>query len=83
MVGYPGAHVTVIGSFTHHQWGRDAVRHMLRGLALSLLAFVVFFLTVGPTLAEVGVTTAFVLGTASALMISAVLLVVDRWRTVR
>jgi hypothetical protein len=43
----------------------------------------VFFLTVGATLAEVGVTTAFVLGTASALMISAVLLVVNRWRTVR
>ena len=79
---YP-AIVTVIGSFTHHQWGCDAARHMLRGLALSLLAFVVFFLTVGATLAEVGVTTAFVLGTASALPVSAVLLALNRWRTVR
>ena len=42
--------VTVIGSFTHHQWGRAAVRRMLRGLTVSLLAFVVFFLVVGLTL---------------------------------
>jgi hypothetical protein len=79
---YP-AIVTVIGSFTHHQWGRDAVRHMLRGLALSLLAFVAFFLTVGATLAEVGVTAAFVLGTAAALPVSAALLALGRWRKVR
>ena len=79
---YP-AIVTVIGAFTHHRWGRDAVRHMLRGLALSLLAFVVFFLTVGATLAEVGVTASFVLGTAAALPVSAALLALSRWRTVR
>ena len=79
---YP-AIVTVIGSFTHHQWGRDAVRHMLRGLALSLLAFVAFFLTVGVTLAEVGLTAAFVLGAASALSVSAVLLAFNRWRRMR
>ena len=40
---YP-AMVTVIGTFTHRQWGLDAVRHMLRGLTLSLLVFVAFFL---------------------------------------
>ena len=79
---YP-AIVTVIGSFTHHRWGRDAVRHMLRGLALSLLAFVAFFLTVGATLAEVGVTASFVLGTAAALPVSAALLALNRWRKVR
>jgi hypothetical protein len=79
---YP-AIVTVIGAFTHHRWGRDAVRHMLRGLALSLLAFVVFFLTVGATLAEVGVTAAFVLGTATAVPVSAALLALSRWRKVR
>jgi hypothetical protein len=75
---YP-AIVTVIGSFTHHQWGRDAVRHMLRGLALSLLAFVMFFLAVGATLAEVGVMAAFVLGTAAALPVSATVLALNRW----
>jgi hypothetical protein len=70
--------VTVIGSFTHHQWGRDAVRHMFRGLALSLLAFVMFFLVVGATLPLVGVTAAFVLGTAAALPVSAGLLALNR-----
>jgi hypothetical protein len=79
---YP-AIVTVIGSFTHHQWGRDAVRDMLRGLALSLLAFVMFFLAVGATLPLVGVAAAFVLGTASALPISAGLLLLNRWRRTR
>jgi hypothetical protein len=79
---YP-AIVTVIGSFTHRQWGRDAVRHMLRGLALSLLAFVAFFLTVGATLAEVGVTAAFALGAVSALPVSTALLVANRWRRMR
>ena len=56
---------------------------MLRGLALSLLAFVAFFLTVGATLAEVGVTAAFVLGAATALPVSAALLALSRWRKVR
>ena len=79
---YP-AIVTVIGSFTHHRWGRDAVRHMLRSLALSLLAFVVFFLTVGATLSAVGVTASFVLGAATALPVSAALLALNRWRKVR
>jgi len=79
---YP-AIVTVIGAFTHHRWGRDPVRHMLRGLALSLLAFVAFFLAVGATLAAVGVTASFVLGTAAALAVSAVLLALNRWRTIR
>ena len=32
--------VTVVGSFTHHQWGRDAVLRILRGMSLSLIGFV-------------------------------------------
>ena len=39
--------VTVVGTFTHHRWGREAVWRMLRGLTVSLFAFVVFFLIVG------------------------------------
>jgi hypothetical protein len=45
---YPSM-VTVVSAFTHQQWGRDAVRRLLRGLALSLQVFVVFFLAVGLT----------------------------------
>jgi hypothetical protein len=79
---YP-AIVTVIGAFTHHQWGRDAMRRMLRGLALSLLAFVAFFLVVGLTLATVGLAMSFVLGTAAALPLSALLLLFNRGHLAR
>ena len=37
----------VIGSFTHHQWGVDAVWHVQRGLTVSLVNFIAFFLVVG------------------------------------
>lgn len=75
---YP-AMVTVIGAFTHQRWGAAALRHMLRALMLSLLAFVAFFLVVGVTLPTVGLVAAFVLGTAAALPISALLLAFNRW----
>ena len=74
---YP-AIITVIGSFTHHQWGRDAVRRLLRGLTLSLLAFVAFFLVVGLTLPAVGLIAAFSLAAAAALPISALVLAFSR-----
>lgn len=72
--------VSVIGAFTHHQWGRDAARHMLRGLAVSLLAFVVFFLVVGLALPLVGLVASYGLAIAAVLPVSAVLLVFNRWR---
>ena len=40
----------VIGSFTHQQWGVDAVWRVLRGLTVSLAKFVAFFLVVGLTM---------------------------------
>ena len=39
--------VTVIGVFTLKLWGRDALLRVLRGVSLSLLAFVGFFAVVG------------------------------------
>ena len=74
---YP-AIVTVIGTFTHHQWGRDAVRRMLRGLTVSLLAFVAFFLVVGTMLPAVGLAVSYALATAAVLPISALLLAFNR-----
>jgi hypothetical protein len=76
---YPGM-VTVIGAFTHHQWGRDAVRRMLRGLTLSMLVFVTFFLIVGIALPTVGLVPSFGLAAALVLAIDAVLLVSMRRR---
>jgi hypothetical protein len=75
---YP-AIITVIGAFTHHRWGRDAVRHMLRGLALSMLAFVAFFLVVGVTLPRVGLVISYALGSAAALPLSGLLLIFARF----
>jgi len=72
--------VTVISAFTHHQWGRDAVRRLLRGLALSLLVFVVFFLVVGTSMPAVGLVMSLVIAVALVLAIHAVLLVSMRRR---
>jgi hypothetical protein len=75
--------VTVFGAFTHHQWGADAARHVLRELALSLLAFVAFFQLVGTTLPTVGLVASYMLGTAAALPISAALFAFSRRRPAR
>jgi hypothetical protein len=74
---YP-AIVTVIATFTHGQWGADAVRRMLRSLTISLLAFVAFFLMVGLTLPTVGLAMAYALAAAAALPVSALLLALGR-----
>jgi hypothetical protein len=75
--------VTVVGAFTHHQSGPDAVRRMLRSLTLSLLAFVAFFFVVGATMPAVGLAVSFLLATAAALPVSAALLVLGRLGVLR
>jgi hypothetical protein len=72
--------VSVVGAFTHHQWGRDAARSMLRALALSLLAFVAFFLAVGLTLPAVGLMPSYGLAAGAATLVSALVLAASRWR---
>jgi len=74
---YP-AMVTVVGAFTHHQWGRDAVRQILRGLTISLMVFVVFFLTVGMSMPTLGLAASFALAAALALALDGALLVAMR-----
>ena len=39
--------LTVVGAFTHHQAGLDAVLRLLRGISLSLIGFCAFFAVVG------------------------------------
>jgi hypothetical protein len=70
--------VTVVGSFTHHQWGGVAARRMLRGLARSLFSFVAFFLVVGAIIPQVGLVSSFVVASAVALLISGAMLMFDR-----
>jgi hypothetical protein len=76
---YP-AMVTVVGAFTHRQWGRDAVRQILRGLTVSLLVFVVFFLTVGLGLPTLGLVPSFVCAAVLVLALDAALLIAMRPR---
>ena len=71
--------VTVIGSFTYHQWGRDAVLRILRGATLSLLGFVGFFLAVGLAMPVIGLVPAFLAGVATTLTISATSLGLNVW----
>ena len=70
----------VIGSFTHHQWGVDAVLRLQRGLTVSLANFVAFFLVVGLTLPMVGVLPAFGLAAVTALTTSSLLIAFNRRR---
>jgi hypothetical protein len=74
---------TVLGAFTHHQWGRDAVRRLLRGLAISLISFVAFFLVVGLTLPVAGIEGSFALASLPAVAISMLLLQLSRMRAAR
>jgi hypothetical protein len=70
--------VSVVGAFTHGRWGRDAMRQMLRGLAVSLLAFVAFFLVVGLTLPTAGLVHSYVSAVAAALFVSSLVLIASR-----
>lgn len=70
--------VTVVSAFTHHQWGRDAVRRLLRGLAVSLLVFVVFFLTVGFSMPTFGLVASFTVAAILVLAIDGILLLFAR-----
>ncbi len=75
--------LTVVGAFTHQQWGRDALLRVLRGISLSLLGFVVFFVIVGYGLAEIGLVASFGLAAIIALGVSALLLAFNRWQNIR
>jgi len=75
--------LTVVGTFTHSRWGRDAVWRTLRGVTASMFGFVVFFLVVGSALPSFGLPAAYALAAASALAITAGLLALNRGRRVR
>ena len=72
--------LTVVGAFTHHRWGLAAVTELARGITLSLLSFVAFFLVVGSSVAERGLVTSYALAAAAALAMSAGMIAVNRWR---
>jgi hypothetical protein len=70
--------LTVVGSFTHHQLGRDAILRVLRGIALSLIGFAIFFCVVGTFTPTLGLITAFALGAAASISFSGSLILWSR-----
>lgn len=72
--------LTVVGSFTHHQLGRDAVLRIHRGISLSLIGFVLFFLVAGTLLPITGLGPAFALASIAAVSFSGGLIAISRFR---
>jgi hypothetical protein len=75
--------LTVIGTFTHHQWGADALRALLRGITQSLLSFVAFFWVVGTGAVGLGLVRAYVVATLAAVAASAAMIALNRRRVTR
>jgi len=70
--------LSIVGTFTHAQWGWRAAIQLTRGVSLSLLSFVGFFLVVGSTAESVGLVWAFLLASLVALAISSLLVLSNR-----
>ncbi len=73
--------LTVVGSFTLHQTGYDALLRVLRGISLSLIGFCVFFAVVGWTLPTAGLSWSFLFAAMASVSVSAGLIAVSRRRT--
>ena len=72
--------LTVVVTFTHKRWGRDAATAMLRGVMLSLIGFVAFFWVVSTFAAALGLVQAYLLAAAAGVGFSAMLLALNSWR---
>ena len=70
--------LTVIGTFTFHQWGSDALLALLRGITRSLLSFVMFFWVVATFVEPLGLVTSYAAAAITALCVSGALIVVTR-----
>jgi len=69
---------TVVMTFTHHQFGREAAVAMLRGSVLSWIAFVSCFFVIGLTLNPHGLAASLGFGALAAVGTTILVLWVDR-----
>lgn len=69
---------TVVGAFTHHRWGVNALVRLFRAVLLSLIGFVAFFLVVGLLLPTIGILPAFGAAAATAVASSLLLIILAR-----
>jgi hypothetical protein len=74
---YPVA-ITVVITFTHSQFGRNAALDMLRGSVLSWISFASCFLVIGLSLEALGIALAIGLGVLAAVTTSVLVLWADR-----
>jgi hypothetical protein len=74
---YPVA-ITVVITFTHSQFGRNAVLAMLRGSVLSWISFASCFLVIGLALEAIGTGLAIGLGALAAVATSVLVLWMGR-----
>jgi hypothetical protein len=74
---YPVA-ITVVVTFTHAQFGRDAVAAMLRGSVLSWFGFASCFLVIGLLIEKLGIAVSMGFGAFAVIATSALVLWLDR-----
>jgi hypothetical protein len=75
--------MTVLGTFTHAQWGGGAAIVLLRAVLLSLISFVVFFVVVTQTVVQLGLTASYLWAALSSIVTSSALLGLRHWRIIR
>ena len=69
---------SVVVTFTHNQWGRDAAVAMIRGSVLSWVSFASCFLIIGLTLKAFGLSLSIGLGVSGAVATSVLVLWLER-----
>jgi hypothetical protein len=70
--------LTVVGSFTHHQLGRNGALRLLSGLTLSLIGFALFFFAVGTLAPQLGLEASFGVAVLASLAFSGTLILLSR-----
>lgn len=75
--------MTVLGTFTHAQWGGGAAIVLMRAVLLSLLSFIVFFVVVHETVIQLGLVWSYVWAVLASIVTSTTLLGLRHWRVIR
>ena len=71
-------YITILAVFSHHFYGANTARLVLRGLATGIFSFAIFFLVVALLIVPWGIAGAFVLATLAALLMHSISLLLMR-----
>lgn len=75
--------MTVIGTFTHAQWGGEAVRRLFRGVMISLVSFVLFFVAVQAIVVKIGLVPAYIVAILTSIATSSTFVLLRRRGVIR